>query len=118
MRNLHQYPFEIRPPSDEEGGGCLILFPDYSARISDGATVEEAIHNGLDALQETIHALESMNLPVPEPGGSGSYSGKFVQRIPKSIHARLAPSARQEGVSMNSLVASILAESLGKRDII
>lgn len=116
MRDLSQYPFEIRPFSDEEGGGFFISFTDFSECISDGETVEEAILNGLDALQETIAALESMNLALPEPGSGGSYSGKFIQRVPKSIHARLVMRAKQEGVSMNSLVTSILAESLGRRE--
>jgi antitoxin HicB len=111
-----QYPFEIRPLSEEEGGGYLISFPDFSECISDGDTPEEAIHNGFDALQETIAALESMGLPVPEPGSGGSYSGKFIQRMPKSLHARIAARAKQEGVSMNTLVNTFLAESLGKRE--
>jgi len=115
MRDLSQYPFEIRPLAAEEGGGFLISFSDFSECISDGETVEEAVQNGLDALQETIAALESMNLPVPEPGSGGSYSGKFMQRVPRSVHARLALRARQEGVSMNALVTSILVESLGRR---
>ncbi|MCI0397997.1 MAG: type II toxin-antitoxin system HicB family antitoxin [Chloroflexi bacterium] len=117
MRELSKYPFEIRPLTEEEGGGYLISFPDFSECISDGETPEEAIQNGLDALQETIAALESMHLPIPEPGSGGSYSGKFIQRVPKSLHARLAARAKQEGVSMNSLVTSILAESMGKREI-
>jgi antitoxin HicB len=53
-----------------------------------------------------------MGFPVPEPG-SGGHSGKFIQRVPKSLHARLTARARQEGVSMNTLVTTILAESLG-----
>lgn len=117
MRDLKQYPFEIQPLSEEDGGGYLISFPDFSECISDGETVEEAIQNGLDALEETIAALESMNLPVPEPGSGGSYSGKFIQRVPKSLHARLAARARQEGVSMNTLVNTFLAESLGKKEL-
>ena len=116
MRDLSLYPFEIHPLPEEDGGGYLISFPDFSECISDGETPEEAIRNGFDALQETIYALESMNLPVPEPESGGSYSGKFVQRVPKSLHARLAARAKQEGVSMNALVTSMLAESLGKRE--
>jgi antitoxin HicB len=116
MTQFIQYPFEIRPLSEEEGGGYLISFPDFSECISDGETPEEAIQNGFDALQETIYALESLNLPVPEPGSGGSYSGKFIQRVPKSIHARLAARAKQEGVSMNSLVNVMLAESLGRKE--
>jgi antitoxin HicB len=118
MNDLSQYPFEIHPLSEEDGGGFLISFPDFSECISDGDTVEEAVQNGLDALQETIAALESMNLPVPEPGSQGSYSGKFIQRVPKSLHARLSLRAKQEGVSMNTLVNTILAESLGRRETV
>jgi antitoxin HicB len=118
MRDLSQYPFEIRPLSDEEGGGFLISFTDFTECISDGETIEETIQNGMNALQETIAALESLNLAVPEPGSGGSYSGKFIQRVPKSIHARLVIRAKQEGVSMNALVTSILAESLGRREAV
>ncbi len=118
MRNLSQYPFAIRPLTEEEGGGYLISFPDFSECVSDGDTPGEAIQNGFDALEETIAALESMSLPVPEPGSGGHYSGKFVQRIPKSLHARLALRAKREGVSMNSLVTSLLSEGLGKRKAI
>ena len=71
----------------------------------------------MDALKETILALESMGLPVPEPESGGSYSGKFIQRVPKSLHARLAIKAKQEGISMNSLVVSFLSEGLGKREV-
>ena len=116
MRDLSQYPFEIQPLTEEQGGGFLISFPDFSECISDGETSEEAIRNGMDALQETIAALESMGLPVPEPESGGSYSGKFIQRLPKSLHARLAARAKKEGVSMNSLVSTFLAESLGERN--
>jgi len=70
----------------------------------------------MDALQETIAALESLNIAVPEPGSGGTYSSKFIQRVPKTIHSRLVMRAKQEGVSMNSLVTSMLAESLGKRE--
>jgi antitoxin HicB len=114
MRDLTQYPFEVRPLSQEDGGGYLISFPDFFECISDGETVPEAIENGMDALAETISALESLGLPVPEPNSGGSYSGKFIQRVPKSLHARLATKAKQEGVSMNALVTALLAEGIGR----
>lgn len=94
MRNLLQCPFEIRPLSEEDGGGYLISFPDFSECISDGETPEEAIRNGMDALDETISALENMGLPFPEPGRGGEYSIKFFQRVPKCLHARLAARAK------------------------
>ena len=112
MRNLNEYPFEIQHLTDEDGGGYLITYPDFNDCISDGETIEEAIENGKEALTAVIATLEEMNLPVPEPK-SGGFSGKFVQRIPKSLHARLAARARQEGVSINALVTTYIAESLG-----
>jgi len=116
MNNLEKYPFEIRTLPEEDGGGYLISFPDFSECISDGETPEEAIRNGRDALEETIAALASLNMPIPEPGSGGSYSGKFIQRVPRSLHARLALRAKQEGVSMNSLVTALLAEGLGQQE--
>lgn len=116
MRDLSQYPFEIRPLAAEDGGGFLISFPDFTECISDGETPEEAIRNGWDALAETIAALEDMHLPVPKPGSGGSHSGRFVQRVPKSMHSQLASRARQEGVSINMLVTAMLAEGLGRRE--
>ncbi|HRO25205.1 MAG TPA: toxin-antitoxin system HicB family antitoxin, partial [Promineifilum sp.] len=101
---------------EEDGGGYLISCPDFSECISDGETPEEAIRNGRDALEETIAALASLNMPIPEPGSGGSYSGKFIQRVPRSLHARLALRAKQEGVSMNSLVTAILAEGLSRQE--
>jgi antitoxin HicB len=109
-----KYPFEIRHLSAEEGGGYLISFPDLPGCISDGGTIEEAIKNGIDAVNSWLETAKEFNDPIPEPGSSQA-SGRFVQRIPKSLHVRLAARAKQEGVSMNALVTSIIAESLGKK---
>ena len=49
-----KYPFEIRQLSGEEGGGYLISFPDLPGCISDGDTIEEAIKNGIDAMNSWI----------------------------------------------------------------
>ena len=43
-------------------------------------------------------------------------SGKWVQRVPQSLHAKLAARAEKEGVSLNTLVVSLIAEGLGRRD--
>lgn len=110
------YPFEIRPLSADEGGGFLISCPDFSDCISDGDTVEEALAHGQDALKATMAALKAKGLPVPAPNGGGVASGKFVARVPKTVHAQLATRAKAEGVSLNSLVLTFIAEGLGRRE--
>lgn len=72
MRDVTLYPFQVRPLTKEEGGGYLTSFPDFSECISDGETPEEATRNGIDALAETIAALEEMGLPVPAPAPGSS----------------------------------------------
>jgi antitoxin HicB len=48
------YPFMIRPLDVKEGSGFLIEFPDFPGCIADGATIEEVIHAGKDALKSWI----------------------------------------------------------------
>ncbi len=67
MFNPDDYPFEIYPLSQENGGGFLISYPDFSECISDGETIIEAIENGRDALSTTIAALKSKGFEIPEP---------------------------------------------------
>jgi antitoxin HicB len=113
MRNLDDYPFEIRPLSADEGGGFLISYPDFSSCMSDGETVAEAIANGRDALTEVIALLEEHGFPVPAPNSGGVASGRFVTRVPKSMHAQLTARAKAEGVSLNTLVLTLVAQGLG-----
>ncbi len=114
MSKLTDYPFEVRPLTDEEGGGYLISFPDFAECLSDGESIEEAIENGRDALKATIAALKAKRLPVPSPNSGGVASGKFVARVPKTVHAQLATRAKAEGVSLNALVLTFIAQGLGR----
>jgi antitoxin HicB len=107
------YPFTIRHLSKEEGGGYLIEFPDLAGCMSDGETIEEAIENGQDAINCWIKAAKAAGRSIPKPGELEKQSGKWVQRVPKSIHLRLVEKAEEEGVSLNTLVITMIAESLG-----
>ncbi len=111
--NIPDYPCEIRPL--DEGGGFLIAFPDLPGCMADGATIDEAVVNGRDAVRSWILTAREFGDPVPAPGGGGE-PGKFVQRLPKSLHAKLAARAKQEGVSLNTLVLTFIAEGLGRRE--
>ena len=70
----------------------------------------------LDGCQSTSDTLEGYieikienNLPIPIPETPNNYSGKFVVRLPKSLHQRLAIEAEKEGVSLNQLALYKLA---------
>lgn len=107
--NTPEYPFSIRQLTEAEGGGFLIEFPDLPGCMSDGETIEEAIDNGADAVRCWLAAARESGRSLE------AQSGKWVQRVPKTLHARLSVRAKQEGVSLNTLVLSLIAEGLGKR---
>ena len=52
----------------------------------------------------TLEVKLENNLPIPIPEDAEDYSGKFVVRIPKTLHKRLAVEANKEGISLNQLV--------------
>lgn len=109
---IESYSFTIRPLSEDDGGGYMIEYPDLPGCVSDGDTPEEAIRNGRDAVKAYLLDCQKHGDPIPKPTTA---SGQWRQRVPRSLHARLVARAREEGVSLNSLVTSMIAEGLGKR---
>jgi antitoxin HicB len=103
--------------SEDEGGGWLVEYPDLQGCMSDGETIEEAIVNADDAKRRWIAAVKEAGRPPPPPSGEPAEgdSGKWQLRAPKSLHRRLAERAKREGVSLNTLAVTLLAEGLGER---
>lgn len=114
MSNL-KYPVTIRPLTKEEGGGYLAEFPDLPGCVADGETVEEALHEAEDALKAWLAAANEFGDSIPEPTVAANYSGQWRIRLPKSLHAALALRAKLEGVSLNTLAATILAQGIGQK---
>ena len=70
----------------------------------------EGLYESLnEAMEGYIEIKLENNLPIPIPETSNNYSGKFVVRLPKSLHQRLVIEAEKEGVSLNQLALYKLA---------
>ena len=80
---IDQYPFAVRPLSEDDGGGYLIEYPDIPGCKSDGETPEEAVINGKDALRCVLLTMMEFGDPIPEPGSSVSVS------LPSDLRNRL-----------------------------
>ena len=109
---FEDYPITINPIPEDDGGGYLVSIPDLPGCIADGQTVEEAVSEARDAWRAWMTAELEDKGEAPAPR---TYSGQFVQRVPKSLHMRLAKRAESEGVSLNQLATTLLAEGLAKR---
>ena len=110
--NDTEYAFTVRPLTEEEGGGYIAEYLDLPGCMSDGETIEEAIANAEDAKRCWIAAMKEAGRPTPPPSvePTEGYSGKWLLRAPKSLHRRLAERAKREGVSLNTLAVTLLAE--------
>lgn len=95
------YNFLIRQISDESGSYYYGQVLELDGCQSDGDTFEEASRN----LREVMKGWLSVKLEhgdhIPEPVNDDNYSGKFIVRVPKSLHKRLAIEAQKEGISLN-----------------
>lgn len=95
------YNIVIRHVRDESGEYYFATVLELDGCMSDGATFEEAYANIREAMEGWIETKLEAGFPVPQPIDSDKYSGKYLVRLPKSLHARLAMEAQQEGVSLN-----------------
>jgi predicted RNase H-like HicB family nuclease len=107
----HDHPIVLEPLPDDDGGGWLATVPDLPGCMSDGDSQEEAAHNVRDAIVFWMEAAEDLQRAVPAPG---SARGEWRQRVPKTLHEKLRCLAEAEGVSLNALVTSVLAERVGR----
>ena len=62
---------------------------------STGETFNEAYKNLLEAMEGWLDVKLQYNDPIPEPVVDDGYSGKFVVRLPKSLHRKLAIEAEK-----------------------
>jgi antitoxin HicB len=74
------------------------------------AELEEMIK---DAMRVWIESALEDGQPVPEPRSTGAFSGKFVVRVPRSMHRQLVTAAARDGVSLNTYVNVALAQMVG-----
>ena len=95
------YNYIIQPVQDESGNYFYARVLELDGCQSTGETFTEAYENIKEAMRVWIETKLEDGFEVPLPIGYEDFSGKFVVRIPKSLHYKLTIEAEQEGVSLN-----------------
>jgi antitoxin HicB len=103
------YPMELIRDRDE-GDAWVASVPDLPGCNSYGDSVSEAVKNVTKMKALWIRGRYDSHLPIPEPSDEDDFSGKFVLRIPKSLHRSLAFQAQRQGVSLNHYASYLLSE--------
>ena len=95
------YNIIVKKMNDESGEYYYSGVMELDGCQSDGDTFDEAYRNIMEAMEGYIETRLENGLDIPMPYNAENYSGRFVVRIPKSLHRSLAVAARNEGVSLN-----------------
>ena len=103
------YNIVVRHINDESGEYYFVTVQELDGCMSDGATIEEAYTNIREAMEGWIETKLEAGLNIPLPIDTGNYSGKFVVRLPRTLHRRLAIEAEKEGISLNQYALYKLA---------
>lgn len=95
------YNIVVKKINDESGIYYHSSVLELDGCQSTGDTYEEAYNGILEAMEGYIETKLENGFSVPLPVGAEDYSGKFVVRIPKTLHKQLSLEAMQEGISLN-----------------
>jgi predicted RNase H-like HicB family nuclease len=96
-----------------EDGTWFARVVEFPGCMTEGDTPEEAIGNLDEAMAAWVEAKLEDRDHIPQPLSSDQYSGKFLMRVPKTLHRELARRADLEGVSLNQFALVALSRCVG-----
>jgi antitoxin HicB len=108
------YTIEVIRDDDEENPGWVARIIELPGCITQGDTFEELGEMIEDAMRGWIGTALEDGQEIPEPRPVESYSGKFIVRVPRSLHHELVDAAVREGVSLNMYVSTALGKAVGQ----
>ncbi len=102
------YTVRLKENSD---GTYFAEIEELTGCMTEGDTKEEALAMIEDAKKVWLETALERGMRIPEPS-SDDFSGKLNIRLPKYVHRRLSYKAREEGVSLNSLINAQLSDAI------
>lgn len=97
---------------DEDDQIWVVKFPELPGCSTHGATAEEAMKNGDEALALYLESLKARGIQPPAPISMIKASGNFMIRTTPELHKKLMIRAEEKETSMNKLFEEILKASV------
>jgi antitoxin HicB len=109
-------PYTIILQRDEDGD-VVARIKELDGCVADGENEEQALIalRSMKKLWLEMALKKGASIPKPETEDDLP-SGKWLQRVPRSLHKKLADLSKDEGVSLNQLVTSMLSEAVGLKN--
>lgn len=115
---LNKYKFDITWSAEDEG--FIATCPEFPSLSAFGATRADALNEAEIVLKLFIESYLEDGESLPEPQTVQHYSGQLRVRLPKSLHARAAKMAAEDGISLNQYISLAIehrasGQEVGKR---
>ncbi|MEN9800467.1 MAG: hypothetical protein RL653_4164 [Pseudomonadota bacterium] len=107
------FPYRIVTEWSEEDSVFVARVPALGA-AGHGPSPEKASREARKAAEGMLEVLREDGEDIPEPDTSADFSGRVLLRLPRWLHGALARRAREDGVSLNQEMVSLLASIVGK----
>ncbi len=116
------YRMELQYVPDDVQPYWYVTSPDLDELMcyGTGESIDDAVKAFHESRESAFEFYRDNDIPIPEPTERQplTASGKFVVRVPKWVHAKTVAKAKEQGVSLNSWVNSVLLANLMRQDAI
>jgi len=102
----------------DEDNGFIATIPGIQGLSAFGKTREEALSELIIASEAYFESLKKAGRQLPIVEKVIPFSGQIRLRMPKSLHADLSDRAKDEGVSLNTYIVTLLSERHIERNLL
>ena len=110
-----QLPYAIKL-IPEEKGYYFAEIEEFDGCLAQGETAEEALKNIEISKEMWLTSMLGKKMEIPEPATLKEFSGRFMVRIPASLHRRIASLAKKENVNIDQMVLFLLSDKTTTRE--
>ena len=105
--------YSVRLAWSDRDEAYVATSPEFPGLTGVDADADAALAELREAMQMAVEVLEEDGKPLPAPQVLQEYSGKFVLRVTREMHAELARRALDSGMSLNAFALTLIARGLG-----
>ncbi len=105
-------PYSAKVFWSAEDGCYVASCPEIDGLSGLGRSREEAVTELSTVLEMVVETIVEDHEPLPAAAVRPAASGQFRLRVPRSLHVQLVNRAELEGVSLNTMAVTLLAQGI------